>query len=506
MTGGEDFNLFSAFREWMEADGERTLLTTAAGRTYSYRDADLESARFANALTDMGVKTGDRVTVQVDKSPAALFLYLACLRAGFVYQPLNTGYTAKELAFFLGDAAPSLVVCASASEPMISSLTGVRVLSLDADGSGTLSDHSGHSPTNFTTARCARNDLAALLYSSGTTGVPKGVMLSHNNLLSNASTLAGAWGFQASDCLLHALPLYHVHGLFVAVGCALLSGARMRWLRGFDAGEVIEQLPECTVMMGVPTYYTRLLAHDGFDAQACVNMRMFVSGSAPLLSETFAEFKQRTGHEILERYGMTETNMNTSNPLDGERIPGTVGPALPGVTVRVMDDEDNEAPTGAIGNLQVSGENVFEGYWNLSEKTAEEFTHDGFFRTGDLASIDEQGYVTITGRLKDLIITGGLNVYPKEVEQVIDEMPAVRESAVIGVPHPDFGEGVVAIVVASSNSGVDEQSLIASLKRQIAAYKCPKKIIFTDSLPRNSMAKVQKSVLREQYARLFETG
>jgi malonyl-CoA/methylmalonyl-CoA synthetase len=345
--------------------------------------------------------------------------------------------------------------------------------------------------------------MAALLYSSGTTGVPKGIMLTHANLLRNTEALVEAWGFTDEDRLLHALPIFHVHGLFVAIGCVLLSGASMRWLTAYNVGEVMRYLPECTVMMGVPTYYTRLLGNRGFGEQHTKSVRLFVSGSAPLLEETFVEFEQRTGHRILERYGMTETNMNTSNPLNGERKPGTVGPPLPGVEVRIVDDDGNELPIDEIGNLQVRGPNVFIGYWKMPDKTSEDFTEDGYFNTGDKGKIDGDGYVSIVGRAKDMVITGGLNVYPKEIELFIDDLPGVRESAVIGVPHKDFGEGVVAVVVPENVEAVSERDIIDACKAELANFKVPKRVVFVDELPRNSMAKVQKNVLRETYQGLL---
>jgi len=345
--------------------------------------------------------------------------------------------------------------------------------------------------------------MAALLYSSGTTGVPKGIMLSHGNLLSNTEALVAAWGFTDNDRLLHALPIFHVHGLFVAIGCTLLCGANMRWLAAYKVDDIVRFLPECTVMMGVPTYYTRLLAHPDCSRELCRGVRLFVSGSAPLLSETFAAFEERTGHRILERYGMTETNMNTSNPLDGERKPGTVGPPLPGVEVRITDDAGSTVAAGTIGNLQVRGPNVFVGYWKLPDKTAEDMTADGFFNTGDKGVIDADGYVAIVGRAKDVVITGGLNVYPKEVELFIDDLPGVRESAVIGVPHPDFGEGVVAVVVAEAAADLTENQLINACKAELADFKVPKRVLFVDELPRNTMAKVQKNMLRDAYSDLF---
>jgi len=445
--------------------------------------------------------------VQVAKSPAALSLYLACLRGGFVFHPLNPGYQPAELEYFLNNAAPTVVVCDGAKKDVIRSLAeqaGIEhVFTLDGDGTGSLIDESQNVSAEAILIPRKEDDMAALLYSSGTTGVPKGIMLTHANLLSNTESLLAAWEFCGKDRLLHALPIFHVHGLFVAIGCVLLSGASMRWLDSYDPAAVIRGLPECSVMMGVPTYYTRLLNDASFTADVASNVRVFISGSAPLLQETFVAFEERTGHRILERYGMTETNMNTSNPLHGERRPGTVGPPLPGVEVRVVGDTGDELPTDEIGNLQVRGPNVFVGYWQMPDKTAEDFTDDGFFNTGDKGLIDEDGYVSIVGRAKDLVITGGLNVYPKEVELFIDDLDGVKESAVIGVPHSDFGEAVVAVVVRTSQDTIDEDSVIQSAKDSLANFKVPKRVVFVDELPRNSMSKVQKNVLRDNYSDLF---
>ena len=482
-------------------------MLTDSGESYTYKDIDQESARLANFLIGLGIATGDRVSVQVDKSPAALALYLACLRGGFVFHPLNPGYQPAELEYFLDNAAPSIVVCDSGNEDVIRTLatqSGItHVLTLDGDGGGSLIDESRPASSDPILVQRDGDDLAALLYSSGTTGVPKGIMLTHGNLLSNTESLLQAWDFSEQDRLLHALPIFHVHGLFVAIGCVLLSGASMRWLNAFDAATVINGLPECTVMMGVPTYYTRLLNETAFTADVTGNVRVFISGSAPLLEETFVSFEERTRHRILERYGMTETNMNTSNPLHGERKPGTVGPPLPGVEVRVVDDVGDELPVDEIGNLQVRGANVFVGYWQMPDKTAEDIADDGFFNTGDKGLIDEDGYVAIVGRAKDLVITGGLNVYPKEVELFIDDLKGVRESAVVGVPHSDFGEAVVAVVVRTGETSIDERSVIASAKESLANFKVPKRVVFVDELPRNSMSKVQKNILREKYSDLF---
>jgi malonyl-CoA/methylmalonyl-CoA synthetase len=483
------------------------LLQTSSGRSYAYQDIDKESARLARFLTELGAQPGERISVQVTKSPTALSLYLACLRGGFIFHPLNPGYQPAELEYFLGNAAPAVVVCDSDKKDVIRTLSdqaGIEhVFTLDADGTGSLIDASRKVSADPILIPRDAGDMAALLYSSGTTGVPKGIMLTHGNLLSNTESLLAAWEFSDQDRLLHALPMFHVHGLFVAIGCVLLSGASMRWLDAFNAQTVIECLPECTVMMGVPTYYTRLLGDASFTADIAGNVRVFISGSAPLLQETFVEFEERTGHRILERYGMTETNMNTSNPLRGERKPGTVGPPLPGVEVRVVDDAGGALPTDEIGNLQVRGANVFAGYWQMPDKTAEDFTDDGFFNTGDKGLIDEDGYVSIVGRAKDLVISGGLNVYPKEVELFIDDIDGVKESAVIGVPHADFGEAVVAVVVRTTDDSIDESDIVQLAKTSLANFKVPKRVVFVEGLPRNSMSKVQKNVLRDNYSDLF---
>jgi len=498
-------NLFQAFQERFAERADREAITTSGGATYRFADLEAESARLARFLHEAGVRPGDRVSVQVDKSPQALFLYLACLRGGFVYHPLNPGYRSDELRYFFGDAEPAMVVGDPADRETLAELAGsARIETLDGDGGGSLIEASRDASPEFGVEPAGPDALAALLYSSGTTGKPKGVMLTHANLLSNTRTLAESWGFRAEDRLLHALPIYHVHGLFVAAGCALLSGAAMRWLPKFSAAEAIRHLPDCTVMMGVPTYYTRLLAEPAFTGEICAGVRLFTSGSAPLLPETFERFEQRTGCRILERYGMTETGMNASNPLRGERRPGTVGPPLPGVELRVVGSDGRELSPGEIGELEVRGPNVFPGYWRLPERTAEDFTADGFFHTGDQASIDSDGYVSIVGRSKDMVISGGLNVYPKEVELVLDGLPGVRESAVIGVPHPDLGEAVVAAVVPEHGAAFDEAALLAEVKRRLASFKTPKRAVAVDELPRNAMAKVQKAALRERFRGLFE--
>ena len=499
----ENGNLFAHFRSTFDGRENSELLVTEDERSYSFSDFDTESARIASYLTSLGVQIGDRVSVQVQKSPENLCLYLACLRAGFVFHPLNPGYKKTELEYFIGDAEPTAIVCDSECRTDLDEIAAdakvSHVLTLNSDGSGTLMESCKHANVDYPTCHRNKDDLAALLYSSGTTGVPKGIMLTHGNLSSNAHTLVKAWGFTDNDRLLHALPIFHVHGLFVGIGCVLMSGASMRWLQSFDARKIVDYLPECSVMMGVPTYYTRLLAESAFTTEVSESMRLFVSGSAPLLEETFIEFEARTGHRILERYGMTETNMNTSNPLTGERKPGTVGPPLAGVDTRIKNDNGEILGAGEIGNLHVRGPNVFAGYWRLPEKTAADFTDDGFFNTGDLGKVDDEGYVSIVGRARDLVITGGLNVYPKEIELFIDELPGVRESAVIGVPHADFGEGIVAIVVPRDAARVSEDSVMIACRDSLANFKVPKKVIIVDKLPRNAMAKVQKNVLRDTY-------
>jgi malonyl-CoA/methylmalonyl-CoA synthetase len=473
-------------------------LVLPGGPVVSYGEIDRMSARFAHALVEAGCRPGDRVAVQVEKHWQVLPLYLATLRAGLAYLPLNTGYQRAELAYFFGDATPRVVVCGSDRLGVVAaSARDATVLTLDAHG-GELVDRAEGKTETFETVARGPDDLAAILYTSGTTGRSKGAMLTHRNLASNALALVDAWGFTRGDVLLHALPVFHVHGLFVAVHCALLSGSRMLWLPKFDAKEVMRLLPKATVMMGVPTFYTRLLAEPAFGREHSDGVRLFVSGSAPLLPETFREFEERTGQRILERYGMTETGMNTSNPLHGERIGGTVGPALPGVSVRIVDERGEACASGAIGGIQVRGPNVFPGYWNLPEKTREEFTADGWFRTGDMGEWTPEGYVRIVGRAKDLIISGGLNVYPKEIEERIDAIDGVVESAVVGVPDPDFGEAVTAVVVAKDGHALTEAAIIAALKGEIANFKVPKRVLFVEALPRNSMGKVMKAALREQ--------
>ena len=497
-------NLYELFESRFPQDRGRPLLLRAGQGALSYGEAAETIGRFSSCLASLGLVAGDRVAVQVEKSAEALLLYLACLNAGLVYLPLNSAYQEGEVGFFIGDAEPAAVIAQPASMPWLEPLAaegGVRhVMTLDDQGGGTFVQAARGAPARFATVPRSSDDLAAILYTSGTTGRSKGAMLSHRNLASNAKVLHEAWGFRPDDVLIHMLPLFHVHGLFVASHCVLMNGTAMRFHARFDARRAIAELRESTVFMGVPTFYTRLLAEPSLDRAACAKMRLFVSGSAPLLAETHEQFEARTGQRILERYGMTETGMLTSNPLEGERRPGSVGRALPGTQVRVVDDEDEPVAAGAIGHVQVRGSNVFGGYWRMPGKNKEEFTADGFFRTGDMGSLAADGYLTIVGRSKDLIISGGYNVYPKEIELVLDEMPGVLESAVVGVPHPDFGEAVTAVIVPSHDvKAPTEQEVIKLLKGRLANFKVPKRVHLVEELPRNAMGKVQKNMLRQRF-------
>jgi malonyl-CoA/methylmalonyl-CoA synthetase len=508
-------NLYAIFESRFPSDTAAPFLERPDGRVVSYGEMAARVSNYAMGLSALGAHAGDRVAAQVDKSPEAVFLYLACLKAGLIFLPLNPAYSSDEIAYFIGDAAPSIFVCQPGDEDKIEALAGgrpLRIKTLGTQGDGSWIAHledigqTGPSTGEPKTATRAEDDTAAILYTSGTTGRPKGAMITHLNLASNALALHEIWGFRNDDVLLHALPIFHVHGLFVAINTVLLNGSSMLFLDRYDPQAVIDQMPRATVFMGVPTYYTRLLASGDFDAGAYANMRLFISGSAPLLAETFAEFATRTGHEILERYGMTETGMITSNPLDGERLAGTVGYPLPDVEVRLAGEKGEILGPGDVGVLHLIGPNVFAGYWQNSEKTKEEFTEDGYFITGDFASIDASGRVSIVGRAKDLIISGGLNVYPKEVETEIDAIEGVLESAVVGMPHRDFGEQVVAFVVRSPGAEkLDADEIIENLAQCLARYKQPKSIHFIDALPRNAMGKVQKNALRDQPANTVGT-
>ncbi|SMQ73713.1 malonyl-CoA/methylmalonyl-CoA synthetase [Devosia lucknowensis] len=486
---------------------EAPFIVTTEGQTWTYGKLLDFTAGLAQRLVDLGVSPGDRVAVQVEKSPEALMLYVACLRAGAIYLPLNTGYTLAELDYFIGDAEPRLVVATPKARAGIAQLAerhGGRVETLDETGGGSLLEGLTVG-TDFSDAERGPDDLAAILYTSGTTGRSKGAMLSHDNLLSNARTLIDYWQFSAADRLIHALPIFHTHGLFVASNVTMLSGASMDFLGKFEPARIMALMDTATCLMGVPTFYTRLLQESALTEEKTAGMRLFISGSAPLLADTHRAFSERTGKAILERYGMTETNMNTSNPYEGKRIAGTVGHPLPGVALRICDPESGAVlGQGEIGMIEVKGPNVFKGYWRMPEKTASEFRDDGFFITGDLGKIDDEGYVHIVGRGKDLVISGGYNVYPKEIETEIDQIAGVVESAVIGVPHPDFGEGVTAIVVRSADAAVSESDIMSALTGRLARYKQPKSVHFVADLPRNTMGKVQKNVLRQTYGHIYE--
>jgi malonyl-CoA/methylmalonyl-CoA synthetase len=516
-------NLFAALRAAFPANLDACAVETDNGLNYTWRDLERASAMMANLLDSLNIPKGSRVAVQVEKSVEAMMLYLATLRAGYVFLPLNTAYQSAEIEYFIGNAEPTVVVCSSKNFGWVSKIAfkaGTHhVFTLDDDRTGSLLQRAAHCSDQHTTHSVQADDLAAILYTSGTTGRSKGAMLSHGNLLSNAQTLKDYWGWTRKggpqgqgDVLIHALPIFHVHGLFVAIHGALLNGSKMIWMAKFDPQLAIAKMPEATVFMGVPTLYVRMLAEPTLTRQQAAHMRLFVAGSAPLLIETFKAWQERTGHTILERYGMSETVMLTSNPYQAdaryanqdERRGATVGFPLPGVSLRVQDDAGQNLPVGEIGGIQVKGPNVFAGYWRMPEKTKEEFTADGFFKTGDVGKIDERGYVSIVGRSKDLIISGGYNVYPAEIEGYINDMAGVAESALIGVPHPDFGEVGIAVVIAKAGAQLNADHIIAALKSQLANFKIPKKCFVVPELPRNTMGKVQKNLLREQYKDEFK--
>ncbi|MFR0689297.1 malonate--CoA ligase [Enterobacterales bacterium AE_CKDN230030158-1A_HGKHYDSX7] len=503
-------SLFAEIGKHLPSDLSKPFIRTPLGGGYSYADMLRSTSQFAHALVELGVQPGDRVAVQVDKSPETVMLYLAVLRVGAVYLPLNSGYTGDELRYFLDDAEPSLFVCAPAFEAQareLAKVSGVaHVETLGDAGDGSLMERVHGKPGRFADVERTAADLAAILYTSGTTGRSKGAMISHGNLVSNARALVDAWRITSEDWLLHALPIFHIHGLFVACNSLLMAGGSMLFLSKFDAAQMLRLLPQVNLLMGVPTFYTRLLDQPGLTREAVAHMRLFISGSAPLTAETHKAFSERTGMAILERYGMTETGMNTSNPLDGERIAGTVGFPLLGVELRITDPSQSEPtllPQGEPGMIEVRGPNVFQGYWRMPEKTAEELRTDGYFMTGDIGFVDERGYVQIVGRDKDMIISGGFNVYPKELEEILDTLPGVAESAVIGVPHPDFGEGVTAVLVAGQGQAPSEAQVLAALDGKLARFKQPKRVMVVDALPRNVMGKVQKNVLREQFKALY---
>lgn len=502
----QNANLFSALRSAFPASLDAVAIETDNDLHYTWRDLERGSAMLANLLGSLGHAPGSRIAVQVEKSVEAVMLYLATLRCGMVFLPLNTAYQSAEIEYFIGNAEPAVVVCSSKNFGWVSKLAfkagTAHVFTLDDDRTGSLLSRAALCSDQHSVVSRAPDDLAAILYTSGTTGRSKGAMLTHGNLLSNALVLKDYWGWQKGDVLIHALPIFHVHGLFVALHGALINGSKMFWLSRFDAKVVLEKMPMATVFMGVPTLYVRMLAEPGLNKEVAKNMRLFVAGSAPLLLETFEYWQTRTGHTILERYGMSETVMLSSNPYlpsQGQRRGGTVGFALPGVSLRIQGDDDRSLPVGQIGAIAVKGPNVFKGYWRMPEKTREEFTADGFFKTGDVGKIDEQGYVVIVGRSKDLIISGGYNVYPAEIEGFINEMPGVAESALVGISHADFGEVGVAVVVAKPGAHLQPEQIIANLKSKLANFKIPKRCYVVADLPRNAMGKVQKNLLREQY-------
>lgn len=512
-------NLYDALRAGFPADLDRPALALADGRAWRWRDLDAASGKIANLLLSLDLPpepdgSPPRLMVQTEKSPEALLLFLAALRAGFIHVPLNPAYQGEEMQHFIEDARPAVLVCSPAAFPALSTLgfqRGVRhVYTLGQAGEGTLIDRASFQPEACATQPCTPGQTAALIYTSGTTGRSKGAELSHAALLANARTVGRAWGWTGADVLVHALPIFHIHGLFVAAMGALLHGSTMRWLDRFEPQAVRAQLPGASLFMGVPTMYSRLLREPGLDHATCASLRLCVSGSAPLSTETFAAWEARTGHRILERYGMSEAGMIASNPLHGERRPATVGPALPGVDLRVVDAGDRPLPAGETGAVQVAGPSLFDGYWRQPAKTAEAFVADAdgrrWFRTGDLGRLDATGVLTLDGRGSDLIISGGFNVYPAEIEQALDSLPGVAESAVIGVPHPDFGEGVLAVLVASTKPPPEDAALLAALRQKLAAFKCPKAIVWTEALPRNAMGKVQKKQLREQHAGAYTPG
>ena len=509
-------NVFSALRAAFPDNLDAWAVETDQGLVYSWRDLDRASAMVANLLKSLDLPEGARVAVQVEKSVEAMVLYLATLRAGLVFLPLNTAYQKAEIEYFIGDAEPAVVVCTGANFGWVSKIAfkagTAYVFTLNDDRTGSLLERAAHHADVHEPVTRQADDLAAILYTSGTTGRSKGAMLTHGNLLSNAQMLRDYWGWQADDVLIHALPIFHVHGLFVAIHGALINGSPMLWMAKFDPRAAIGWFPRATVFMGVPTLYVRMLAEPALSPESARHMRLFISGSAPLLIETFKAWQERTGQTILERYGMSETIMLTSNPYradarhegQSERRGGTVGFPLPGVGVRIVGEDNAPVPVGEIGGIQVRGPNVFKGYWRMPEKTREEFTPDGWFKTGDVGRQDERGYITIVGRSKDLIISGGYNVYPAEVEGYINELPGVAESAVVGVPHPDFGEVGVAVVVPRAGAVVVADDILSTLKAQLANFKVPKRCVVVADLPRNTMGKVQKNLLRAQYQEAFQ--
>lgn len=501
-------NLFSLIME-KNRDRQKVFIFKDDDISITYGQVSDLAAKFANTLVNLGVERGDRVLVYAEKSVENMIVYLACLRAGFIYLPINPAYTQTELEYFIEDSLPKVIIC-SPNKADIVQIIGEKfkvsaVETLGTDGkTGSFLEKAGKSSMDFADVICTKDDIAAIVYTSGTTGRSKGAMITHGNLYSNAMALCETWKFSQDDVLLHALPIFHVHGLFVATNVALVSGSSMIFLPAFDVDEIINHLSGATVMMGVPTFYTLLLQNTRLTRELVGHMRLFISGSAPLLAEIHRQWSERTGHQILERYGMTETGMIASNPYEEERVPGTVGFPLVGISLRITDQSSgNLLPDGEIGLIEVKGPNVFKGYWHMPEKTREDFREDNFFITGDLGFIDERGYLHIVGRQKDMIITCGLNVYPKEIEEKINGIAGVVESAIVGVPHKEFGEGVIGVVVIKKNVNLSEKEILIELKKELAQYKVPLKIIFVDMIPRNTMGKVQKSILRSSYNNLF---
>ena len=501
-------NLYLFFKSYFPDNLNNVFLQHERGEI-SFFELDESSAKMAAVLRSITIKKGDRVVAQVEKSPEAVLLYLACLRVGAIFVPLNTAYTIKEVEYFLGDAQPALFVCDVADEEGLRGVSNAynisTVMTLSNNGEGSLIEALSTISADVTIESMGDDDVAAMLYTSGTTGRSKGAMITTKNLMSNVSVLHKYWAFEPDDVILHCLPIFHAHGLFVALHCALMNGSKVLFHTHFNADKVIDDLPNATVMMGVPTFYVRLLDNNAFNKSLVRNIRLFIAGSAPLLAETFTAFEERTGHKVLERYGMTEALMITSNPYDGDRVAGSVGFALPKISSRVVDVDGRELPRGEVGVLEIKGPNVFPGYWKMPEKTAEEFRDDGFFITGDLATMDEENRISIVGREKDLIISGGYNVYPKEIESCIDDVSQVKESAVFGVSHADFGEGVTAVIVLNESEKLDEQELRNHLNENLAKFKQPKGVFFVSELPRNTMGKVQKNILREQYANTYSS-
>lgn len=499
-------NLFDCFSESFRGNTSQVALIDHARRKSTWNELQEFSAQIANLFHENEIYLGDRIILHTKKSTLSLFIYLACLQSGVIFVPLNPDYSEKELEFFLTDIKPKLILCDPAKEKTVQTLNKNDFLIFNADeqGHGTFSKAYSIYSKSFDTVDVANDDVAAIVYTSGTTGRPKGAMLTHKALKKNADSLSDAWGMNEHDVVLHALPFFHVHGLFFSCHTALLRGAAIVWLPKFDTDLVISLLPYSTVVMGVPTHYIRLLANPDFTQSSCQHVRLFISGSAPLSISTINEFQSRTGHLLLERYGMTETGINTSNPLVGNRKPGTVGLPLLGVKMRVVDQDDTLIEQGGAGRIQIKAPGLFKGYWQLPDKTLEKFTSDGFFKTGDFGYVDDEGYLTIVGRTKDIIITGGFNVYPKEIEKTLENMQEVTESAVIGVPHPDFGEAVIAVLVLRSNSSLAEEKVIDHLKTQHAGFKVPKRIFFIQEIPKNTMGKVQKATLREMYQNTFK--